>query len=715
MAGLGARLEQRSWVKFGAGGPTYPVEFVAMRPASPSGQTQAENTMRLRQIPLAACIAGILGAPAAGSAAQLDDYLNLSLEDLLSLEVSSVSKKRESLQGAAAAVYVISSEDIRRSGATSIPELLRGVPGVNVAQINSRSWAVSVRGFLDQRADKLLVLMDGRTLYSPLWGGVNWDVQQTVMEDIERIEIIRGPGATVWGANAVNGVINIITKSAADTSGTLLSGVAGGEARADLAARHGAKLGDDTHYRVFARGFERDNASVDDGREATDAWDYGQFGFRADRASGVDRFTLEGAAYAMRADARSFNGSLQAPAADLTYEEQRDRGAHLLARWERSEGDDESQSVQFFVDRSERIEARLEDQITTYDIEYQHRLAPIEDHDLVWGLGYRRISDRTDGSYVVSLTPAHRDDDLYSAFVQDEIRLLPGEVSLTLGSKLEHNDYTGWEAQPSARLAWTPDERSTWWGSVSRAVHTPTRYIHDALLQLATATPGGPMVIRFEGSEEVQSEDLVAWELGYRKQASDTLRFDAALFYNDYDNMLSVSSAAPTCQPSGGTPPCFTPGDTHLEIGSTFLNGYAGHTYGGELTVNWQAADWWRLTGSYSTLRMDLRAKSATSGDGQSLENSPRHQVAVDSSMKLGERTRLDAQLRYVDELVGRGIDSYTELDLRLAWQPTDGMEVSLAGRNLLNEQHGEFVSQENGSDSVEIERSVHAGLRWEF
>ena len=670
--------------------------------------------MRQRQVVLAASVACVLAMPAVTRADQFEEYLDLSLEDLLSLEVSSVSKKRESLQGAAAAVHVISNEDIRRSGATSIPELLRMVPGVNVAQINSRSWAVSVRGFLDQRADKLLVLMDGRTLYSPLWGGVNWDAQQTLMEDIERIEIIRGPGATVWGANAVNGVINIITKSAADTDGTLISAAAGGEALADLAVRHAGDLTENTRYRVFARGFERDSARLADGSDADDAWDFGQLGFRVDRAVGPDRLMLEGGAHAMRADAFSPNGTLQAPATGLSYEEQRDRGAHLLARWERSETEDEGQSLQFFVERSERTEIRLVDQITTVDVEYQQRHAMAE-HDLLWGVGYRHIADRASGGFVASILPPDRNDDLYSAFVQDEIQLVPEQLSLTVGSKLEHNDYTGWEWQPSLRLAWTPDQRSTWWGAVSRAVHTPTRYHHDARLQIATQTPGGPLLIHFSGNPDFQSEELLAWELGYRKQASEQLRFDAAFFYNEYSGPIGSAESAPTCQPSGTPPPCVTPGDTHMQIDARFVNGFDGHSYGGELAVNWQAFDWWQLAGSYSALRMDVEPQSSSIYRGQSQARNPRHQLSINSSIRLSPRSHLDAQVRYVDELAEQDIEAYTELDMRFAWRPWDGVELSLAGRNLLDDQHTEFASQEGFGRVIQVERSVHAGLHWEF
>jgi iron complex outermembrane receptor protein len=629
----------------------------------------------------------------------------LSLEELMSVDVTSVSKKEEKLFEAAAAIYVITQDDIRRSGATSIPELLRNAPGVEVARVDSHTWAITARGFNSTTANKLLVLIDGRSVYTPLFSGVFWDKQDTLLEDVERIEVIRGPGATLWGANAVNGVINIITKSAKETQGWLVVGGGGTEERGFGGVRYGGQLGANARYRVYAKYANRDDTVLPDGTDARDAWQMGQGGFRVDwDASHNNLLTFQGDLYGGGLGQTSTILSPTPPLMRLNTADTAVAGGHVLGRWIHHFSETSNVQLQLYYDRTERrIPLVFSEKRDTVDLDVQHRFRLGPRQEIVWGVGYRDTRDQVDHTFNVSWDPDRRATDVVSAFVQDDITLLPNRLRVTLGSKFEHNDFTGVEIQPNARLAWTPTERHTVWAAISRAVRTPTRLDDDIRLnaQVIPGTP--PSVLAVFGSRDFASEALLAYELGYRLQPHPRLFLDVAAFYNVYDRLLSIEGPGPP-QP---LPPVVT-------IPFTLANNLAGETYGVEVLANYQSANWWRWQVGYTYLHMQLRTKqgssdttSVASGEG----SSPRHQFFWRSWLDLPANLELDTALRYVDALAYRNVSQYVALDVRLGWRPTKSLELSVVGQNLLDHRHLEFSS----SLRTEIQRGIYGKIIWRY
>ena len=655
----------------------------------------------------------------------MDELMELSLQDLLNMEVTSVSKKPQTLSDAPAAVFVITQDDIRRSGVTSIPEALRMAPGVQVARIDANKWAIGIRGFNGRFANKLLVLMDGRSMYTPLFGGVFWDVQDTVLEDIERIEVIRGPGATLWGANAVNGVINIITKQAKETQGGLLSIGYGSEERGFGMLRYGGALNDgQTHYRIYAKYFDRDDSVTPFSEEDTaDDWHVSRAGFRLDWEAHHDAVSIQGDLYTGKSGETLTTFSPDPPRLLKQTADEDIDGGNLLLRWQRTLSTQSKLALKFYYDRTERDWPLGGEVRDTFDLDFQHRFPLAQGQDIVWGLGYRHTQDELLTTDTVQPTVDHRNDDLFSAFIQDDITLLTDRLRLTLGSKFEHNDYSGLEIQPNARLLWTPDERQSLWVSVARAVRTPTRSEHDfRILGLAGIVPPGtppnpfpvPLVSVLEGSEDFAAEELLAYELGYRIQATEQLSLDLAAFYNDYDKLLSLNPGAPVCAATG-IPVLLEPGCV-LTTNSVFLpltagNDLQGTSHGLEAALDWRMLDWWRWHGSYAYLHMDLDdTAQGLSTAGQN----PRHQFSLRSAMNLSHNLELDLWLRYVDDLPDLGIDSYLSLDARLAWRLYKDLELSIVGQNLL-EQHQEFISELGDISPTEVERSVYGQIKWVF
>lgn len=666
------------------------------------GQRPPSHRERLKILPavalalLAALPAAARGqepqqAPAAtvAAAAEGSERLRrLSIEELMEIDVTSVSKRSEPLSRAAAAITVLTREDLRRSGATSLPAALRLANGLHTAQQSATDWGITARGFNITTANKLLVLIDGRSVYTPLFSGVFWDVQDVMIEDVERIEIIRGPGATLWGANAVNGVINIITRAAADTQGGLLSVAAGNEERLVAGLRQGGRLGETGHYRVYGKHTDRDALALADGRDAGDPYGFSQGGFRADwapaRAGGAaeagDGFTVQGDLY---------DGDVgRRVGADIAVD-----GGNLLGRWSRRLAGGSDLTVQAYFDRTHRlIPNTFEEDRDTWDLDVQHHLRPGARHNVVWGFGYRTTRDRIGNSAALAFLPDRRSVDLANVFAQDEVSLLGDRLRLTLGAKLEHHDSTGLEPQPSVRLAWTPGERQTWWGAVSRAVRAPTRLDEDIVFFL----PDGQAATR--GDRGFESEKLVAYELGWRSRLDDGLSVDVSTFFHDYDDLRSQER---TAGGSGGLP-------------IVLANRLEGETYGLEVRGNLDVREGWRLHAAYAYLGKDLRLEPGstdlTGGRGEG--NDPRHRFLVRSQVDLSDDLALDFNLRHVGELPFPEVPSYTELDLRLGWQATDRLELSLIGMNLLNDRHPEL-----GSPAVreEVERSVYGRVLWSF
>ncbi|HVR99809.1 MAG TPA: TonB-dependent receptor [Thermoanaerobaculia bacterium] len=609
-----------------------------------------------------------------------EDLKDLSLEELMEIDVTSVSRRSERFSGVPAALTVLTADEIRRSGANSLPEVLRLATGLHVARADGRTWAISARGFNITTANKLLVLIDGRTVYTPLFSGVFWDVQDTLLDDIERIEIIRGPGATLWGANAVNGVINIITRSAGTTQGGLAIAGGGTEERAFGGVRYGAPLGERGHYRAYAKYSDRDALQRASGADARDPMWLGQGGFRSDwRGSDADTFTLQGDAYTGR------SGEAIRDDSDVD-------GSNLLGRWSRAFSDTSNMELQVYWDRTHRhIPGLFEEHLDTWDLDFQHSLRLAGRHDVVWGFGYRLMRDRVGNGSVVAFLPPRRTMELGSVFAQDEIELVADRLRLTVGSKLEYNDSTGLEVQPNVRLSWTPDERRTLWGAVSRAVRTPTRIDEDFVVYSVEGD------IFTQGSRDFDSEKLLAYELGFRSQLRPDLSLDVATFYNVYDDLRSQEQA-----PGGGPP-------------ITLANNLEGETYGVELRSYWQATPRWRWHASYVYLEKDLRvlpgSTDVTGGKGEG--NDPRHRASLRSSLDLADGVELDGWLRYVDELPFPEVPSYLELDLRLGWRPTEDLELALVGQNLLHESHPEFGVPT--PIRPEVERGVYGKATWRF
>jgi iron complex outermembrane receptor protein len=501
----------------------------------------------------------------------------MSLEELMNIEVTSVSKRPEKLVGTASAIQVITQEDIRHSGATTVAEALRLATNLQVAQVNSSQWAISARGFNNVLANKLLVLIDGRVVYTPLYAGVFWDVQNLILNDIERIEVISGPGGTLWGANAVNGVINIITKKASDTQGVYAEAATGTELRGLGSLRYGGKISERLSYRVLGTAFKRDNTIFRDSIEARDNWHMTQGGLRLDwDATDYDVVTLQGNLYNGRPDP---DGGAPVVA----------RGMNLLSKWNHNTQGGSAIQVQAFVDQTWRdFRNGFAENLRTYDVEAQQRFEIGNRHNLIYGAGFRAMDHEVNNLELFNFLPGQKWLFISSLFVQDDISLVEEKLGLTVGLKTEHNSYTKFQHQPNARLTWTPGANQTVWSAVSRAVRNPSRIDRDFNLYIA---PGVPFI----ASGNFQSEEVLAYELGWRFQYREQLSVSIATFYNEYDNVRTVES---------GPPPIFIP--------VTFGNGIEGETYGVELSATYHLSDWWRLRGGYTRIEKDLRIKSTT-------------------------------------------------------------------------------------------------------
>ncbi|GLI38940.1 TonB-dependent receptor [Geobacter hydrogenophilus] len=647
-----------------------------------------------------------------------DENLNLSelgLEDLMNIQVTSVSKKQQKLSDAGAAIFVVTREDIRRSGATSIPEVLRMVPGIQVARLDANKWAVSARGFNDRFSDKLLVLMDGRTVFTPLFSGVYWDVQDAMLEDIDRIEVIRGPGAALWGANAFNGVINIITKHAQETQGGLLSAGAGTEERGFGGARYGGRVGDDTYYRLYTKYFNRDGGVDAAGNEGKDDWSVLRGGFRVDSdLTAQDSLTVQGDIYHGK-EGETFTVPLVAPPYSRTFNSDTDiAGGNLLSRWTRKLSDTADMALQLYYDRTERDMAILGEIRDTIDVDFQNRFRWGSRQEIMWGLGYRFSHESITNKIPISFTPDKRSDNLYSLFVRDDIALIEEKLRLVLSSRFEHNDFTGFEIQPNARLIWTPDYRQTVWAAVSRAVRTPSSAEENFRNDISVYPPGTvnqtlPVLFSGFGSRDFKSEDVIAYELGYRVAPAEHFSVDIATFYDNFSRLRTLEFGTPYLEVSPSP---------HLVLPGITSNKMHGESYGVEVAADWLALEWWRLHAAYSFLEMQMRLDPDSNSLfylGFTQGTSPRHQGSLRSSMELGRSVELDVWVRYVDRLPEFDIDRYVTLDARLAWKPTRNLELSLVGRNLTDSHHPEFNSAIISTAPTEVERSYYGKITWRY
>ncbi len=647
----------------------------------------------------------------------------LTLEDLMRVEVTSVSRSASSVGQTPAAIFVITPEMIRRSGATSIAEVLRMVPGLAVARIDSGRWGVASRGF-NTRFANLLVQVDGRTVYTPINGGVFWAHVDYVLEDIERIEVIRGPGTSVWGANAVNGIINVITKPTRETQGVLWSAGGGTEERAFSSFRFGGALGDNIHYRVYGKWMEHDHGFNLEG-DSRDDWRNGQFGFRLDwNPANDDTITFQGDYYHGLLGRRDFRPSPETPPSFIrsNTEDDESSGGNLLMRWTHQLGEGSNWVLQAYYDYSARrgTEGTYAYSANTIDVDFQHQFPLWDRQKVIWGLEYRFTGLFWRGSAVgfddgFNNGPdrAFVERNLFSAFLQDEIKIVEDRLFLTLGSKFEHNEITGFEYQPTARLLWTPTQRQSVWAAVTRAVAAPTFLENDRQLTTLPLAPGTSFFGERRNNRDLDSEQMIAYELGYRAQVTDKFSFDAALFFNRYDRLLVAQSGIASVDPATGA----------LVLPLQTTNGADADTYGIELAVTWQIAPWWRLYGQYTYLQMNLHADRKlplTSRFGAELieKQSPSNQFYIRSSWNLPGNIEFDLIGRYADNLSGftPGIKSYVTMDARLAWKPRENLEFAIVVQNILDSHHPELgTSPVVQSPLVEIERGIYGKITWEF
>ncbi|HUQ49081.1 MAG TPA: TonB-dependent receptor [Terriglobales bacterium] len=622
----------------------------------------------------------------------------MSLEQLGNIQVTTVSKEPEEVWKTPAAVYVITQEDIRRSGYTSIPDILRLAPGVIVAQNDSNRWAIGIRGFNDILSRSVLVLIDGRSVYTPFLGGVHWAIQDLLISDIERIEVIRGPGGSIWGANAVNGVINVITKNARDTHGPRVQLAGGSVEQGRASFRYGAAASSELDYRIYGKWFTRgeqyhfDNGNFDD-------WRSGQGGMRFDwNPTAEDQVMVSGDIYKTITGERA-NISFFVPPSVRVIDGRLDlSGGNVVANWTRRFAGGSQLQLQSYYDRTNRIGPNFNELRQTVDVDFNHNVAINKRNTFSYGAGARVSPSRfTMVVPTLNFEPNEHTHSLYSGFLQDEMWIVPEKLSITAGLKFEHNSYTGPEFLPSARILWRPSSKQSLWAAFSRTVRTPTRFERDLDLTSFVSSVG-PTFSRFLG-KPIESETLVGYEAGYRQLIVPSFYLDLAGFFYQYDKLAEIGNPTPSVQ---------TTSIPHNLLTFPFVNGIEGTGRGFEITPDWKPSSHWQLKGSYSYLRLFLETDPATS---LSLlrdiyaGSAPHHQARIQSRINLPRGFEFDQTYRFVGEMPIKNVPKYHTVDVRFAWNINDLLELSVVGQNLLQPHHLEF-------SPVGIRRSAYAQLR---
>ena len=640
-----------------------------------------------------------------------NEYLDMDITQLMQMKITSVAKKTQNLSDAAAAIYVVSGDDIHRSGVTSIPEALRMVPGLQVARIDANKWAITSRGFNGNFANKLLVMIDGRTVYSPSFAGTYWDAQGTMLDDIDRIEVIRGPGATVWGANAVNGVINIITKKVQDTQGGLVSAGTGNHEQFVGGTRYGAKFGESVYGRAYVTYHAQDSFVLyETEQDASDDWDSLRGGFRLDGEYGdKNSWTVQGDIYSNNENQILYPvWSSTMPYISQVDDDFKSSGWNILSRWQKKISATDSWTIQTYYDYTERDEAILKQTHKTFDFDLQHACLLGERNSMVMGLGYRSITSDYENTFSFTINPAHGSYDLFSAFIQDEITLISDQLWFTLGTKWEHNDFTGHEIQPNGRLLWKMTDKQRIWAAVSRAVRTPAQFEIGGNLVVGVdpTSPPFPRVVSMSANSDYDAEELIAYELGYRWLPMANLSFDLTLFYNDYEQLQS---------PGAATSPTIS-----------IENIMQGSTHGVEFLANLKPFDWLEFQMGYTYLKIDLDIDATSAKpnlDDITSEISPQHQASLRTTVDINENIQFNLLMRYVGELQSSKnitsrkdiqVDEYIALDATISWKPKKNIELMLVGQNLLDDAHLEYAS-EFATLSTEIERSVYGKFTYQF
>ncbi|HYL61397.1 MAG TPA: TonB-dependent receptor [Candidatus Methylomirabilis sp.] len=648
------------------------------------------------------------------------DLTQESIENLMDVEVTSVSKTEQKLSRVAAAVFVITQEDIRRSGATNIPDLLRMVPGMDVAQINGSTWAIGSRGFNSQFANKLLVMVDGRSVYSPTFSGVFWDTLDLPLADIDRIEVIRGPGGSIWGANAVTGVISIFTKKAAETAGTLVEAGGGNVQQGFGMVQYGGTLGKDTDFRVYSKYFNQDHLLDLTGQNGADGWYRLREGFRADSTlSPKDSLMFEGDISTGREGEFGFElPAVTSPGFVAVPEEISLANGSLETVWNHTYSARSDSSLQFSYDQHRRDDPLNPEKRNTFDIDFRHHLAVGDRQEIVWGLGYRETSDQIGGSLTVAIIPAHRNLQLVNSFIQDEIALVQKKVYLTVGTKLEHNDFTGFEFMPSVRATWTPSDRHMLWTAVSRALRAPSQNDTDLVLNIGNiGAPGGtPVLLRLLGNPNFKDEQLISYEAGYRTVVTSRLSIDLAAYVDDWDNAQTTEPSSSFFEASPAPP--------HEVQTLVYENLMYGEAHGIEIAANWKLKDSWSISSGfeYADQHLHTRANSRDTLTAEFVqESTPHHSAQLRSHVDLRRGLAWDASAYFVNPLANQGplgnvrIPAYTRLDTGLTWKPLERFSVSVVGQNLLKDHHMEFEDIDGSLQSGQIKRSAYAKLTWQF
>jgi iron complex outermembrane receptor protein len=652
----------------------------------------------------------LLAVPAT---AQQKDLAQLSIEDLMNTQVTSVSKKEQSLSRTAAAIFVITADAIQRSGATNIPDLLRMVPGVDVAQINANTWAVSIRGLNGRFSNELLVLVDGHNAYTPTFGGVFWDVLDLPLENIARIEVIRGPGGTIWGANAVNGVVNIITKEAAQTRGGMVVAGGGNLDQGFATVRYGGALGKSMDYRVYTKYFNQDHMPGLTGQDGADGWHILRGGFRVDSSlSAKDKLMVRGDVYTgQEGNPDSFLLSVTSPGRQNVNLAVPLSGGFLQSMWDHTFSARSDTTLSVCFDRYRRDDVLLERR-STFDVEFQHHIAWGSRQDLVWGANYSVTDSDTNGDLTFSLNPSDVNMQLFSLFIQDEIAIVPDKLYLTVGARLDHNYYTGFNILPGAQVSWTPNLSQTLWAAISQANRTPAETDTGSRINFAGFPgPGGtPTLAALVGNPHFDDEALTAYQAGWRTRVLTSLSIDVAAYYNAYHSQQTVEPSAPFFEN--------TPAPPHLVLPVTYENLMHGEAHGFEMAVNWNATKRWSLTPGYGFEQIHMHLNPGSQDTTSVLDaqgSSPVHSAQLRSHFDLAHRVAWDASAYFVDRLKSGEIPSYTRLDTGLSWKLTEGLGISLVGQNLVKDRHLEFVDDSGSTRSTLIKRSAYAKFTWQF
>jgi iron complex outermembrane receptor protein len=646
-----------------------------------------------------------------------NDLTGMSLEDLMNVQVTSVSRQKQRISETAAAVTVITQDDIERSGLTSVPELMRLVPGMDVARLNANTWAIGSRGFNEIYSNKLLVLDDGRSVYTPLFSGVFWDMEQPMLQDLDRIEVIRGPGATIWGSNAVNGVINITSKSARDTQGFLVDGLAGNYEQQG-AVRFGGKIDGDTYFRVWGKYQRTDDFPLPNGDDYSggDGWQAASTGFRVDHFNDdKDLLTLQSQYIGEREGQLLQNQTFTPPFRMLSQEESNNTGANILGRWTHTFSEKADLSLQLYYDYLDRTS-----QITPYQqhdaaIEFHNRFPWGERQEMIWGAEYRYISDHISPTRFVFAIPDRRQDYIASTFVQDDITVVPDRLHAIAGIKLEQNSYSGFEYQPSGRLLWTPTEKQTVWGAISRAVRTPSRWEQTVTIPSnPVSSPLAPLPVQAltQGSPTFESEELTAYELGYRVRPTKAFSIDTSAFYNHYDKLRSFNT---------GTPSLVTTPLPHLVVPAVTANNFTADTLGVEIAANWQVTERWRLSASYSYINIQAHHVGPSNPSDAVIEplyedGSPPNQAQLHSYLDIMKNLQLNASLYYVDTLRALGIPPYIRADVAVTWTPIKNLDLTAGVQNLFQDRHTEFgTANTTFATQTEVPRTFYGQLTFRY